>query len=127
MNEWYWVLLIAAGLGSFLFGRWRGIKDFESKMVKAGLLKPCKDQEEARGGEDSGVAPRSTDGLEECKRNLHTPVTRDDGVVLCKYCGITQGLQPVGECQSPDCRVQLFDPKAEFCQHHESNRIFGVE
>jgi len=63
----------------------------------------------------------------ECRLKGHTPMTRHDGVVVCKDCGITQGPQPAGECQAPGCRVQLFDPKEEFCQHHEGNRIFGVE
>ncbi len=40
MNEWYWVILIAACMGAFLVGRWRGIKDFEAEMVKQKLLPP---------------------------------------------------------------------------------------
>ncbi len=31
------------------------------------------------------------------------------------------------ECAAPNCGVRLFDPKEEFCQHHEANRKFGVE
>jgi len=40
MNEWYWILLIAVAGASFLFGRWRGIRDFEKEMVEAGYLEP---------------------------------------------------------------------------------------
>ena len=39
MSDWHAVLLFAVGLGCFLLGRWRGIKDFEAEMVKRGLLK----------------------------------------------------------------------------------------
>jgi len=31
------------------------------------------------------------------------------------------------DCAAPNCRVQIFDPEEEFCQHHEANRAFGVE
>lgn len=40
MSDWYWVAIVAVGLGCFLLGRWRGIKDFESAMVEKGLLPP---------------------------------------------------------------------------------------
>lgn len=40
MSEWFWVWLIAVSGVSFLFGRWRGIKDFEAEMVKRKLLPP---------------------------------------------------------------------------------------
>lgn len=30
-------------------------------------------------------------------------------------------------CNAPGCRVEIFDPKEEFCQHHEGNRTMGVE
>lgn len=25
------------------------------------------------------------------------------------------------------CQVRLYDPKEEYCQHHEANKAFGVE
>jgi len=34
-NEWYWVFLIALAGASFLFGRWRGIRDFEKALGDA--------------------------------------------------------------------------------------------
>ena len=64
---------------------------------------------------------------EGCNQNLHTPFTRGDGVVVCKYCGIERGPQPDHECRAKGCRVSIFDPTEDFCQHHEGNRIFGVE
>ncbi len=64
---------------------------------------------------------------DDCKDNLHSPMTRDDGVVVCKYCGIEKGPEHVRECARPGCGVRLFDPKEKYCQHHEANIIFGVE
>ncbi len=43
MSDWYWVLVILGCGASFLLGRWRGIKDFESAMVEKGLLPPHED------------------------------------------------------------------------------------
>jgi len=40
---------------------------------------------------------------------------------------IERGPQPDHECRAPGCGVQIFDPKEDFCQHHEANRKFGVE
>lgn len=44
MSDWHAVLLFAVGLGCFLLGRWRGIKDFEKQMVDRGLLPPEEDE-----------------------------------------------------------------------------------
>lgn len=38
--EWYVILLVATSGASFIFGRWRGIKEFEAEMVKTGYLPP---------------------------------------------------------------------------------------
>jgi len=34
VNEWYWVLMLSAVGGSFLLGRWCGIRDFEKQLNK---------------------------------------------------------------------------------------------
>ncbi len=39
--EWFWVLLIAVCGVSFLFGRWRGIRDFEKAMEEANKRNKC--------------------------------------------------------------------------------------
>lgn len=35
MIEVHWLVLVGAALGIFLFGRWRGIKDFDNELNKA--------------------------------------------------------------------------------------------
>ena len=39
MNE-LWMLWLASCMACFLFGRWRGIRDFEDAMIEAGKLEP---------------------------------------------------------------------------------------
>ncbi len=63
MIEVHWLILVAAALGIFLFGRWRGIKDFDNELNKASpptcihgvdwrAMYPCVKCEELRKKDD---------------------------------------------------------------------------
>ena len=40
MIEVHWLILVAAALGIFLFGRWRGIRDFDHELSKFDAAAP---------------------------------------------------------------------------------------
>lgn len=50
MSDWYWVLLFAVAGVSFLFGRWRGIRDFEKTFDESdwGMKYECEHGVDAR-------------------------------------------------------------------------------
>ena len=80
MSEWYWVLLFAVGGGSFLMGRWRGIRDFEKGMSDiqsvyedlkmADLLKEAKHAIDAVFSDTSVASEVTLERLEELEEDI---------------------------------------------------------